>query len=363
MMTFEPIGRVKNELTEKRFIKNAENIVSEIIIEEDYLDGLYKIDEQKYIDILFGFHQSEGYKMITPVFNGETRGVFASRSPNRPNGIGVTTVRLLERKGNKLVVTGLDALSDSPVFDIKPSDFSFQRNINSRDDAMPSRPRINIEKHISRGESRALLHQAGELHGHFCPGLSMGVMATMHVMDLMRQSSDGMEDLLAFVETNNCFSDGVQYVSGCTFGNNALIFQDYGKNALSLVDRNGRGFRVRAKNDIRQVIDNYFPDFNPLFEKVVVERNHQEELKRKFGAVSRRASFGMLNIPFDEMFDIQEVTVEIPDYAPIEESVECAECREVFMKSRGIGRNGEFVCQACRGIHHPFLDGYGIHCC
>lgn len=362
MMTFEPIGRVKNELKEKQFIKNAENIVSEIIIEVDYLDGLYKIDEQKYIDILFGFHQSEGYKMITPVFNGETRGVFASRSPNRPNGIGVTTVRLLERKGNKLVVTGLDALSDSPVFDIKPSDFSFQRNINSRDDAMPSRPRINIEKHISRGESRALLHQAGELHGHFCPGLSMGVMATMHVMDLMRQSSDGMEDFLAFVETNNCFSDGVQYISGCTFGNNALIFQDYGKNALSLVDRNGRGFRVRAKNDIRQVIGSLFPDFNPLFEKVVVEKNHEESLKQSFREVSKDASFGILEIPFDEMFDLQEVKLKIPDYAPIEESSICDECGEVFMSSRGICLNGRRICHACNDIHHPFLDGYGIHC-
>ncbi|WP_234408771.1 TrmO family methyltransferase domain-containing protein [Marinilabilia salmonicolor] len=362
MMTFEPIGRVKNELTEKRFIKNAESIVSEILINDHFLDGLYKIEEQKYIDVLFEFHQSDGYQLITPVFNGETRGVFASRSPNRPNGIGVTTVRLIERKGNKLFVSGLDALNDSPVYDLKPSDFSFYRNLQSRDDLMLSRPRINIEKHISRGESRALLQQAGQLHGHYCPGLAMGVLATMNAMDLLRQASDGMEELLAFVETNNCFSDGVQYISGCTFGNNALIFQDYGKNAVSIVSRDGRGYRARAKNDIRQVIGSLFPDFNPLFEKVVVEKNHEGSLKQSFKEVSKDVSFGMLEIPFDEMFDLQEVKLKIPDYAPIEESSICDECGEVFMSSRGICLKGRRICHACNDIHHPFLDGYGIHC-
>jgi len=47
-------------------------------------------------------------------------GVFASRSPNRPNRIGKTTVRLLESRGNILRVKGLDALDGAPVIDIKP---------------------------------------------------------------------------------------------------------------------------------------------------------------------------------------------------------------------------------------------------
>jgi tRNA-Thr(GGU) m(6)t(6)A37 methyltransferase TsaA len=49
-------------------------------------------------------------------------GVFASRSPNRPNPIGVTKVKLLEVRGNILVVKGLDALNGTPVLDIKPAD-------------------------------------------------------------------------------------------------------------------------------------------------------------------------------------------------------------------------------------------------
>jgi tRNA-Thr(GGU) m(6)t(6)A37 methyltransferase TsaA len=50
----------------------------------------------------------------------EKRGVFALRSPMRPNPIGLTRVRLVERKGNILIVEGLDAFDESPVIDIKP---------------------------------------------------------------------------------------------------------------------------------------------------------------------------------------------------------------------------------------------------
>ncbi|HKK68097.1 MAG TPA: TrmO family methyltransferase, partial [Bacteroidales bacterium] len=281
---------------------------------------------------------------------------------NRPNGIGITTVKLIGRKGNTLVVSGLDAIDGTPVLDLKISDFSFYRNLGAMDDVPLLRPRFNIEKHISRGEARALLQQAGQIHGHYCPGLAMGVIAVMHLLDVMRSNSDGMEDLLAFVETNNCFSDGVQFVSGCTFGNNALIFQDYGKNAVTVTTRQGDGYRVRARNDIREMVGKRFPDFSTLFEEVVVGRNHAPELKMQFRQASLDASFGMLEIPFEEMFEVREKKKVIPDYAPIEDSIVCDQCGEIFMASRGIQQNGSAVCNSCLDIHHPFLDGYGIHC-
>jgi tRNA-Thr(GGU) m(6)t(6)A37 methyltransferase TsaA len=361
MTSIEPIAFVKNELKEKRFVKNADQLISEIVVESRFAEGLFKIEDQKYIDVLFGFHKSDNYQLVPRIFNGETRGVFASRSPNRPNSIGVTTVKLIERKGNTLFVTGLDAIDGTPVLDLKTSDFSFCRNLGVMDDVPLTRPRFNIEKHISRGESRALLQQAGQIHGHYCPGLAMGVMATMHVLDAMRPNSDGMEDLLAFVETNNCFSDGVQYVSGCTFGNNALIFQDYGKNAVTFSNRQGEGYRIRTRNDIRELIGKRFPDFNSLFEKVVVGRNHDSGLKKQFRQASLDASFGLLDIPVEEIFEIRKKKIIIPEYAPIEESVVCDKCGEIFMTSRGKYQNGSVVCNSCLDIHHPFLDGYGIH--
>ncbi|MFW6203278.1 MAG: FmdE family protein, partial [Marinilabilia sp.] len=213
-----------------------------------------------------------------------------------------------------------------------------------------------------RGETDQLLKLAGQIHGHYCPGLAMGVMASAHAMDLLRGRSDGMEDLLAIVETNNCFSDGVQYVTGCTFGNNALIFKDFGKNAVSLVHRDGKGFRVRAVNDIREQLSRAYPDFQNLFEEVVVKQNHDEDLVSRFRQASREASFGMLELPFHELFLCEEIKVEVPSYAPIEESLVCDRCGETFMASRGKKQNGKTICKSCLGEYHPFLTGHGIHC-
>ncbi len=64
----------------------------------------------------------------------------------------------------------------------------------------------------------------------------------------------------------------------------------------------------------------------------------------------------------DEMFEVNEAQVEIPDYAPIEASAICDECGEIFMSSRGTKKNGRVFCHTCMNIYHPFLDGYGIHC-
>lgn len=360
-MEVHPIGIVRNELKETLFVKEPSKIVSRIELHDEFAAGLYKLDHQKYIDVVFHFNRSEDYELVTKIFSGETRGVFASRSPRRPNGLGVSTVKLLRCEGNALVVSGLDALDGSPVIDLKPSDFSFMTGLDIMDDTPLDNPRFDILKHISRGETRKLLKLAGQIHGHYCPGLSMGVMAASNAMETLRGTSDGMEDLLAVVETNNCFSDGVQYVTGCTFGNNGLIFKDLGKNALTLTRRDGKGLRVIGRGDIREQIDRAFPEFNKLFVEVVVRQNHEEEMTTRFRKASREASFGMLEWAFSDLFVTEEVDIEIPAYAPVEESLVCDQCGETFMASRGSKKGDGVFCNACLGNHHFFLDGHGIH--
>ncbi len=72
--------------------------------------------------VLFRFDRSDQVRMTVHPHGDPVNplvGVFASRTPNRPNQIGVTKVSLLERKGQVLSVRGLDALNGSPVIDIK----------------------------------------------------------------------------------------------------------------------------------------------------------------------------------------------------------------------------------------------------
>jgi formylmethanofuran dehydrogenase subunit E len=115
----------------------------------------------------------------------------------------------------------------------------------------------------------------------------------------------------------NCFSDGVQYITGCTFGNNGLIFNDYGKNAFSLVDRNGRDVRIVGRNDMRQHINRADPMFDELFREVVVAQNHDQQIVGKFSEVSAEAAFGMLKLPFEQLFRVTSINVDIPPYAPV----------------------------------------------
>lgn len=94
---------------------------SRIVLKEEYSEGLYRLSELERIQVLFHFDLSEGYDMKQKRrYDGEDVGVFATRSPNRPNRIGVTVVDLLRVEGNILYVSGLDAVNNTPVLDIKP---------------------------------------------------------------------------------------------------------------------------------------------------------------------------------------------------------------------------------------------------
>ncbi len=100
--------------------------VSEIVINEDLEDILDGIEEFSHLNIYFWPHMVPAEKRsilkVHPLGNPQFPlvGVFATRSPVRPNPVLETTVRLLERKGNVLKVSGLDALDGSPLLDIKP---------------------------------------------------------------------------------------------------------------------------------------------------------------------------------------------------------------------------------------------------
>ena len=122
MIQIYPIGVVKywNKETE-----HPDNTV-QIHIHDKFSAGLKGVENFEHLWILFWMHKLseadrkrlQGHPMgdVTQ----EKRGVFALRSPMRPNPIGLTRVRLVERNDNILIVEGLDAFDESPVIDIKP---------------------------------------------------------------------------------------------------------------------------------------------------------------------------------------------------------------------------------------------------
>ena len=83
--------------------------------------GLTDIEGFSHLFVLWVFHRSEGFELLgAPPGETAQHGVFATRSPRRPNPIGLTVVKLLRRDGNTLHVHGVDMLDGTPILDIKP---------------------------------------------------------------------------------------------------------------------------------------------------------------------------------------------------------------------------------------------------
>lgn len=90
-------------------------------IDPEFTDGLRDLDGFSHIVLLCHLHRSAGYELeIVPHRETELRGLFATRSPRRPNPIGLSVVRLVSVDGTTLSVEGLDLLDGTPVLDIKP---------------------------------------------------------------------------------------------------------------------------------------------------------------------------------------------------------------------------------------------------
>jgi len=124
-LTMRPIGFVHSPFSQPDQIphglgaKHEEEGVLEILPE--FEAGLEDIDGFSHLYILWVFDRSQGYDLVsTPPSDTQAHGVFATRSPRRPNPIGLTVVRLLGREGSRLRVRGVDMLTGTPILDIKP---------------------------------------------------------------------------------------------------------------------------------------------------------------------------------------------------------------------------------------------------
>ncbi len=124
MIQFKPIGTIHNEITEAHHDTPWQTIESDIVLEEQWREALDGLEQFSHIWVIFCFDR------MAPVTSSHTRpmgrpdlplvGRFATRSPQRPNPIGIAAVELLNIRGSVLRVRGLDALDGTPVLDLKP---------------------------------------------------------------------------------------------------------------------------------------------------------------------------------------------------------------------------------------------------
>lgn len=94
---------------------------AELEVYPEFVPGLKDVDQVTHLIVLYWCHRARRDTLQTKTpFGPEIRGVFACRSPSRPNPIAFCVAELLEVKGNRLLVRGIDALDGSPLLDLKP---------------------------------------------------------------------------------------------------------------------------------------------------------------------------------------------------------------------------------------------------
>ena len=120
-----PIGIIHSPYTDTAQIPkgcgarhDAEGVLE---ILPEFERGLTDIEGFSHLYVIWVFDRASGYDLLgTPPTDTRSHGVFATRSPRRPNPIGLTVVRLLSREKNRLHVVGVDMLEGTPILDIKP---------------------------------------------------------------------------------------------------------------------------------------------------------------------------------------------------------------------------------------------------
>src|ERR1044071_6743507 len=120
-----PIGFVRSPYSETSQIPKgfgAKHDVEGVLdLLPQFEDGLTDIEGFSHLFVIWMFHKSEGSSLFgKPPTDDRPHGVFATRSPRRPNPIGLTVVQLLSRDGSRLRVRGVDMLDGTPILDIKP---------------------------------------------------------------------------------------------------------------------------------------------------------------------------------------------------------------------------------------------------
>lgn len=182
-------------------------------------------------------------------------------------------------------------------------------------------------------------------HGHVCPGSAIGYRASEAGLNNLFAGRATDEEIVALVENDSCAVDAVQLVTGCTFGKGNLRFNDFGKQVYTFIKRkNGKAVRVSMKNSFD--VNKLEPELGSLRIKVTNGDASKEE-KEKLGMLMENVSKKILELPLEQIFNVEKVNVDLPEKARIFPSIKCSECGEMVSEHRARFKNKKVVCIPC----------------
>ncbi len=194
--------------------------------------------------------------------------------------------------------------------------------------------------------SREYLDDALRFHGHKCPAMPLGLRAAETAMNRLGVERTGGKDLLALVELGedhcaHCYADGIQVLTGCTFGKGNIRQLGYGKFGLTLVDRKtGRAVRVVPRAEVQ--LETQKTDF---FQKYRMKGVPPTEVPEE---VVQPLIDKVMAAPAEALFRIGEVQQYREEKKPESfRNFVCEECGELVVEDYGRLKEGKKVCIPC----------------
>lgn len=124
-ITYQPIGYFNTPHTDVRGMpiqpSGAGEVHGTITVLPEFCEGLRDIEDFSYLIVLYHLHEICGQELtVTPFLDNSPHGIFATRSPKRPNPVGLSVIKLVGVAGDTLLLRNVDVLDGTPVIDIKP---------------------------------------------------------------------------------------------------------------------------------------------------------------------------------------------------------------------------------------------------
>jgi tRNA-Thr(GGU) m(6)t(6)A37 methyltransferase TsaA len=213
-MELRPVGYVKSRIAET-FDMPPEGVRAQIEINKEYELALSGIEKSSHLIVLYWMSGAKRDvlkakpKKISEFLPAQ--GVFALRSPSRPNPVGLSVVKLIQRNGLTLNVEDLDAVDGTPVLDIKPYSHGLDCFLSARrSDEYLVLSSMDREKALNR-----MLKEASNFHGEVCVGLAIGTRVAYAAVKALKQSLKD-KNVKVVCRTRGCIADAIQALSAAT---------------------------------------------------------------------------------------------------------------------------------------------------
>ncbi len=168
-----------------------------------------------------------------------------------------------------------------------------------------------------------------DFHGHLCPGLIIGYLASKIGMKKMKWKRAEDEELICVVMSDGCAVDALQYLTGCTLGKGNLIFQDYGKMVFVFLKRKGGSFEKGLRLSFKMPAS-------------------MKRMRKSKNITKEKVALSLLTMAEEKLFTTRRLKkYSVPERAKIFSSQKCSSCGELAMEPRLTVQDGKFLCREC----------------